>query len=139
MRKRLNEYAPTGRVGGDAEVRVLTNGQEVMSFSLAIDRSYTKKGGDRVNDTEWVRCNLWGKNLNKLAQYVTKGALVQVSGVPKAEAWTDKKGSVQASLSLTLTDMAILHQKSAARASEDAPAQSDLPPEGGAQEDNFPF
>lgn len=62
----------TGNLGRDAEVKDTRVGK-VCSFSVA-----SNKGRD--SDTTWVRCSLFGKRGESLAQYLSKGTKVAVAG-----------------------------------------------------------
>lgn len=64
-----------GRLGRDAETRSTQNGDVVANFSVAVD---TRQGREKV--TTWWRCSLWGKRAEALAQYLTKGTAVAISG-----------------------------------------------------------
>lgn len=64
-----------GRLGRDAEVRSTQNGDSVCSFSVAVDY---RAGKEKA--TNWYRVSLWGKRGEGLAQYLTKGTTVAVSG-----------------------------------------------------------
>lgn len=64
-----------GKLGRDAEVRSTQNGDSVCSFSVAVDQ---RNGRDK--STNWWRVSLWGKRGDALAQYLTKGSNVTVSG-----------------------------------------------------------
>ena len=64
-----------GHVGGDGELRVLPDGTSVLNFSVASNEGK----GDKSNTT-WVKCALFGKRAGTLAQYITKGKMVSVSG-----------------------------------------------------------
>ncbi|HYQ47109.1 MAG TPA: single-stranded DNA-binding protein [Polyangiaceae bacterium] len=63
-----------GNLGKDAEVKSV-GGQDVCSFSVA---STTKVKGE--DSTTWVRCSMWGSRGAKLAEYLTRGKAVCVSG-----------------------------------------------------------
>lgn len=63
-----------GNLGKDAEVKNV-GGQDVCSFSVA---STTKVKGE--DSTTWIRCSMWGSRGAKLAEYLTKGKAVCVSG-----------------------------------------------------------
>lgn len=64
----------TGNLGKSAEIRQTSAGA-VCSFSVA---SNAKVKGEKV--TTWVRCSLFGKRGESLAQYLTQGTKVAVSG-----------------------------------------------------------
>lgn len=63
-----------GNLGKDAETRQAGN-TTVTNFGVAVEQR------DRNGKTTtWVRCALWGKRGETLAQYLTKGSKVCVSG-----------------------------------------------------------
>lgn len=64
-----------GRIGRDAETRSTQTGDTVTGFTVAVDQ---RNGRDKT--TNWWRCSIWGKRGEALAQYLTKGASVTVSG-----------------------------------------------------------
>ena len=64
-----------GNIGKDAEVRSTQGGDKVTGWTVAVeDRTGKEKG------TLWFDCTLWGKRGESLAQYLTKGSKVCVSG-----------------------------------------------------------
>jgi single-strand DNA-binding protein len=64
-----------GRIGKDAETRNTQQGDQVTSFTVAVDEGF----GDKKR-TLWFDCSLWGKRGEKLAGYLTKGSSVTVTG-----------------------------------------------------------
>jgi len=70
----MQQIVITGKLGRDAETRQA--GQDsVTSFSVAVD---ARNGREKI--TNWWRVSLWGKRGEALAQYLTKGSAVTVSG-----------------------------------------------------------
>jgi single-strand DNA-binding protein len=63
-----------GNLGRDAELRD-ARGTAVCAFSVAVTR---KLRGEKT--TTWVKCSVWGKRAPGLAQYLTKGTRIAVSG-----------------------------------------------------------
>lgn len=64
------------RLGRDAEVRYTPDGMTVANLSLAYN--YGKKGDDGKRPAQWVSASLWGERAEKLAEYLTKGTLLNV-------------------------------------------------------------
>lgn len=64
-----------GGIGKDAETRQTQNGDSVTSFSVAVD---DRQGQEKR--AIWFDCAIWGKRGTTLAQYLTKGSKVAVSG-----------------------------------------------------------
>lgn len=82
-----------GNLGRDAEVRYTTGGAAVAKFSIACTEVWTDKSGTRQERTEWVNCELWGKQAESLAEYLTKGKQVHVQGRLQTDDYTDKEGA----------------------------------------------
>lgn len=64
-----------GNIGKDATTRTTQNGDKVTGFPVAVEE---RQGQDKR--TIWFDCTLWGARGEKLAQYLTKGGKVSVSG-----------------------------------------------------------
>lgn len=71
----MNVCTFIGRIGRDAVTRYTQAGKPVTGWSLAVDTGW----GDNKT-TLWLDCNLWGDRGDKLAQYITKGAQLGVTG-----------------------------------------------------------
>ena len=70
----MKQLILAGRIGKNAETRTTQQGDKVTSFSVAVD----ERGKEQR--TLWFDCSLWGKRGEALAQYLTKGSNVAVSG-----------------------------------------------------------
>ena len=64
-----------GNIGKDAVTRKTQGGDAVTGWSVAVEE---RQGQEKR--TVWFDCNLWGKRGEALAQYLTKGGKVAVSG-----------------------------------------------------------
>ena len=69
-----------GRLGRDPEMRYLPNGDPVTSFSIATDRQYNDRNGQKVKETTWFRVSVFGKSAEISNQYLSKGKMVLVEG-----------------------------------------------------------
>lgn len=82
------------RIGRDAELRHTSNGDAVVSLSLAFN--YGRKGTDGKRPSQWVEAALWGKRAEALVYYLTKGSSVYaVINDPHIETYDKKDGSGQ--------------------------------------------
>ena len=64
-----------GNIGRNAETRTTGGGDKVTSWTVAVEE---RQGQDKR--TIWFDCSLWGVRGEKLAEYLTKGGKVSVSG-----------------------------------------------------------
>lgn len=76
----MNSVVLIGRVVKDCELKVLNNSTQtnVIKFTLAVDRDYKDKNGAKI--TDFLPVEYMGKNLTKLASFVTKGKQIGISG-----------------------------------------------------------
>lgn len=65
----------TARIGRDTELRN-AGGYDVADISLAF--TWGKKDGDNRNPVQWVKATMWGNFAKAMAQYLTKGSVVEV-------------------------------------------------------------
>lgn len=92
-----------GRVTRDAEVRNLSNNKSVVSFSIAVNHDYKARNGERVTQTDYFDCAYWFST--GVAQYLTKGSLVELAGRVSARAWMGNDGEPKAGLNFNTTDI----------------------------------
>ena len=77
----LNRWEGIGRLGQDIEMRYMPNGNAVANFRIAVDDSYKdKQTGQKVEQTEWVRCVAFGKSAEFLGEWLRKGARLLAVG-----------------------------------------------------------
>jgi single-strand DNA-binding protein len=86
----------TGRITANAEVRTIKGDKQVTNFTVALNQRYKTKAGEKKEKTAYVNCSYW---VNPgLAVYLTKGAIVEISGWVEAQTWENRDGKVQADL-----------------------------------------
>ncbi|HEU5002576.1 MAG TPA: single-stranded DNA-binding protein [Actinomycetota bacterium] len=76
----MNNVSIAGNLTRDPELRYTPQGQAVANFSLAVNRSYFNRAGERVEATDFVNANAWGKLAENVAESLRKGNHVVVSG-----------------------------------------------------------
>lgn len=74
----LNRIVLIGRLVRDPELNHTPNGIAVAKFTLAVDRPFTNKDGER--DTDFINIQAWRKLAENCDKYLSKGRLVGVDG-----------------------------------------------------------
>ena len=74
----LNRIVLIGRLVRDPELRYTSNGTPVSNFTLAVERNYTNREGER--DVDFIKVVVWRKLAETCAQHLGKGRLVGVDG-----------------------------------------------------------
>lgn len=107
----VNKVQLIGRLGKDPEVKTIENGTKVAQFSLATSDTYVKKGGEKVEDTQWHRIKLWGTRADLAEKYLRKGRKVLIEGKISYNNFKDKDGNTRYSTEIVGQDMMFLDSK----------------------------
>ncbi|MEO8171460.1 MAG: single-stranded DNA-binding protein [Sediminibacterium sp.] len=92
------------RLTADAVVKTLKNERQVVSFDVAINDNYKPKGAtETVKVTTYVQCSYW--NNPGIAQYLTKGTLVELYGRIGVNAYVNGNGEAKASLTFHVNNI----------------------------------
>ena len=94
-----------GNLTRDPETRSTPNGQSVTNFTLAIGRSWRSADGTKQDQVSYINCVAWGKAGEIIAQYLTKGSPVLVSGRLEQRSWDDKEsGQKRSAIDVVVDD-----------------------------------
>jgi single-strand DNA-binding protein len=80
MQNLRNRVHLIGRLGQDPEVKTLTSGKKLTTFSVATSDIYRNSKGDKVEDTQWHNVVAWGKVGEIAGEYLSKGQEVALEG-----------------------------------------------------------
>lgn len=103
----LPEVTMTGTLVADPELKCLNSGDFVANFRIAANsRRYDRERGEWVDgDTTFLRCSIWRQAAENVAQSLTKGARVLVTGRLKQRAWETNEGEKRTAFELDVTDI----------------------------------
>ncbi len=74
----LNHIVLIGRLTREPEMRYTDNGTAVTRFTLAVERNYTNRQGEK--EVDFINIVAWRKLAENCAQHLGKGRLVAVDG-----------------------------------------------------------
>ena len=94
-----------GHLGRDAESRAAGN-TTVVKFSIAVTRKRKE-----TETTAWFNCSWFGDRAYKVAQYLTKGKAVLVTGELYEHEYDAKDGTKKKSLEVDVRDVVLLGSK----------------------------
>lgn len=87
----LNHISLMGRLTRDPELRYTQSQTPVASFTLACDRDFRDKDGERP--TDFIPVTAWRSTAEFVDRYFRKGDMMAVSGRLQMREWTDKDGN----------------------------------------------
>jgi single-strand DNA-binding protein len=124
----VNKVILLGNLGQDPDVTTLQSGMKVAKFSVATSESYTDKQGQKVDNTEWHRVEMWDKLADISERYLKKGSTVYVEGKIKTEKYTDKDGIEKQVIKIRGTAINLVGSKSNENQESQHKAQTQAPP-----------
>jgi single-strand DNA-binding protein len=124
-----------GNLGNDPEMRYTPSGVPVVSFRMAVNKSWTGDDGQRQDKTTWFRVTAWRKLAETVSQYLTKGAKVMVVGeIEEARPYTDRDGNLRASLEVTAQVVRFLNTRGDAPTGGDSSGSFGHAPSAGGEQ-----
>ena len=87
----LNKVVLMGRLTADPELKQTANGIPVLSFSIAVDRSYAARGTER--QTDFINIVAWRQTAEFISRYFTKGQMIALEGSIQTRSYEDRQGN----------------------------------------------
>ena len=112
MARSLNQVTLMGNLTRDPELRQTPTGQNVCSFSLALNRSYKDSSGEWQEATDYIDIVAWGPLAERVAQYLTKGRRCLVQGRLQSRSW-EQEGQKRSKVEVLANDVTFLDSRGA--------------------------
>jgi single-strand DNA-binding protein len=111
----MKQLTVIGHIGYDATIKEV-NGSRFIEFSVAVNESYAKQDGTKVESTQWFSCT--SKNL-KLTEYLKKGTQVHVQGNFNVSTYQDKNRNWCSGINVHATHVQLLTAKKVEETTQD--------------------
>lgn len=92
----LNKVVLAGHLTATPELRQTPNGVSVTSFSIAINRRFSKnaEGAQGQNsNVDFINIVAWRSQADFITRYFKKGSAICVTGSLQSRSWTDQQGA----------------------------------------------
>ena len=86
----FNKVILMGRLTADPELKQTQSGTAVTSFTLAVDRKYSK-GEDKQCD--FINCQAWKQTAEFICKHFKKGNAILLCGEIQTRSWEDNNGN----------------------------------------------
>lgn len=104
----VNKVILVGNLGRDPELRYTAEGTAMCNLSLATTSQWKDKSGERREETEWHRVNMFGRLAEIAGQYLKKGRSVYIEGRLRTRKYTDSNGVEKYSTEIVADQMQML-------------------------------
>lgn len=107
MSKSINQAILMGNLTRDPELRTTPGGQNVCSFSVAVNRSWQDQSGQTQEAVDYFDITAWGKLGELVNQYLSKGRKCLIMGRLSQRSW-EKDGQKHSKVEVVANDVTFL-------------------------------
>ena len=101
-----NTITIVGNITDDPELRFTPTGRPVANFTVAVNRrSRTPEGQWEDKLDGFFRCNAWADMAENVAESLTKGARVLVTGRLQQRSWEDPEGNRRSAVEIQVDEV----------------------------------
>ena len=104
----FNLVVLTGRLTADPELKTTTNGTNVTTFSIAVERSY-RSGEER--QTDFINIVAWRKTAEFITKYFKKGNFIGIEGSIQTRRYQDKNGNNRTAFEVIANNVQFVESK----------------------------
>lgn len=137
----LNKVNLVGRLTKDPELKFISSGTAVATFSIAVDRTFKNKQGEK--EADFIPIVVWGKQAENCANYIGKGRLVAISGRIQTRSYDTQEGQKRWVTEIVAEEVHFLDRgDSRPNPSGSNPSQNDYQTQGDfypVEEEDLPF
>ena len=90
----FNKVILGGRLTADPELKQTQSGIAVVSFSIAVNRRFTRNSGQQT-ETDFFNVTAWRQTAEFVSRYFKKGSSICVVGTIQNNKWTDQQGATR--------------------------------------------
>ena len=90
----INRVVLTGRLTKDVELRATATGNNVASFTVAVDGFAKDANNNTVSQASFINCVAWSQSAKFVSTYCKKGTLVALEGRLQSRSYDGKNGKV---------------------------------------------
>ena len=117
----FNKCILQGRLTADPELKNTQGGTAVTSFTLAVDRRYTKEGGEK--QTDFITCQAWRSTAEFICKYFGKGSAMLVCGELQTRSW-EQDGQKRYATEVVVGDVSFCEAKKNSEGNNTAPTSN---------------
>jgi len=97
----MGQVTIVGNLTDDPELRYTPNGAAVAKFRVAVNRRYKDQSGEwKDGDTSYFTVNAWRTLAENVAETLTRGTRVVVSGRLQYRAWESQDGEKRSAVEI---------------------------------------
>ena len=126
----MNKVILMGRLARDPETRYTTTGKAVASFSLAVNRRFSRNNNDQQPTADFIPIIAWDKLADFCGKYLIKGSQILVEGRLQIRSYDDQNGNKRYITEVVANEIEFCGSKQQREGGAPAPMPSGAPAGG---------
>jgi len=118
----VNSVILGGNLTRDPEVRYTPQGTAVANFSIAVNRTYRNREGEKKEEVCFIEVEAWRRQAETCGEFLKKGSPVLVEGRLCQERWETNEGQKRSKHKIRAIRVQFLPRGTAPPADEAAPS-----------------
>lgn len=102
----LNNAVIMGRLTADPELKTTNNGNNVTSFTVAVERAYHR------DQTDFINVVAWRQTAEFVTRYFHKGSMIAVQGSIQTRKYQDRNGNSRTAFEIVADQVSFCGSKS---------------------------
>lgn len=120
----FNKVILIGNMTADPELKQTQGGTSVCSFSIAVNRRFSKEGEQAC---DFINIVAWRQQAEFVTRYFKKGKPILVCGSLQTRTWTDKQGEKRYATEVIADEVTFVGSNDLGEAKNNAPTQPYVP------------
>ena len=137
----MNNVSLCGRLTSTPELKTTNNGQSVTTFTIAVERRFQPKDGEKL--TDFINCVAWRNSAEFISKYFVKGDPIAVTGEIQTRKYQDKNGNNRVAVEVVIDNARFVPSKSNSNSGNNTdsapPVNNDFADVGDIDGDDLPF
>lgn len=113
----LNKVILGGRLTATPEIKQTQTGVPVCSFSLAVNRRFSKDGKQEV---DFFSCTAWRATAEFIGKHFKKGSSICITGTIQTRSWTDSSNQKRYATDIVVDEALFVDSKNESQGAQDA-------------------
>lgn len=106
----INSCTLSGNITRDPELRATQGGSQILRFGIAVNERRKDASGNWGDYANFFDCVMFGSRAEKVAQYLSKGTKVTVSGPLHYSSW-ERDGQKRSKVELYVNDLEFMSSR----------------------------
>lgn len=133
----LNTVILCGRLTTDVELKSTPSGTHVCTFTLAVNRRFSKEGEQQA---DFISVVAWKERAEFISKYFKKGSSLCITGSIQTRSWKDQNGNNRYATEVVAEQAMFVDSKSDGQSTEAATPTNHIPDAyKWSQDESLPF